>query len=124
MTFQTSNPINELKTFGCSVVEDTNTAKLTEVYSKAVTTIESELPKAMRGHNNEACHLIIVALIHLVEVLDTLSEENSPRVYEFKELSAIAEEAMDYVRDYEYDEQADRAYWDAIFADDEDECED
>jgi hypothetical protein len=124
MTFQTSNPINELKTFGCDVVEDTNTAKLTEVYSKAVTTIESELPKAMRGYNNEACHLIIVALIDLVEVLDALSEENSPRVYEFKELSAIAEEAMDYVRDYEYDEQAERVYLDAIFADDEDECED
>lgn len=124
MTFQTSNPINELKTFGCNVVEDTNNAKLTDAYSKAVTTIDINLPKAMRGYNNEACHIIILALIDLVEVLDTLSEENSPRVYEFKELSAIAEEAIDYVTDYEYDEQADRAYWDAILADDEDECED
>jgi hypothetical protein len=124
MTFQTSNPINELKTFGCNVVEDTNNPKLSKVFSEAVTILDINLPKAMRGYNNEACHLIIVALIRLVEALDTLSEEDSPRVYEFKELSAIAEEAMDYVRDYEYDEQADRAYLDAIFADDEDECED
>lgn len=119
--------INSLKTRGLEIIEphiaegNYFLKPVVDRYYKVVETIDQNLPKAEKGHN-ESCHIIDMACLDLIEVLETLFELYRFYIFEFSELVDFAEAIIDEVNDMAYDEQ-----WHDMLAeltDDEDECED